>query len=191
MVDFVTGVRIISLRFFFDGDGEIALILFFLFVFEVTESEEEGFCSNVPLFIVMSLNEILMMFSRNFAGFIFERSYVILSPLELCCGAIAMNFDINISLFVTVRISAVKISLALSRLLNEDVAEDEDKVFLISSMFVRSTLRRSGVLFRARTMVIETNLIWLFNCLLLFEIQNFTDNVKQNYGITEIKKIKK
>jgi len=189
--DLVTGVRIISFRFFFDGDGEIALILFFLFVFDVTESEDDGFCSDVPLFIVMSLNEILIMFSRNFAGFIFERSYVILSPLELCCGAIAMNFDINISLFTTVRIRAVKISLALSVLLNEDVAEDDDNVFLISSMFVRSTLRRSEVFFRARAMVIENNLIWLFNCLLFLEIKQFTDNVKQNYGITRIKKIKK
>lgn len=74
MVDFATGVRIVSFRFFLEGDGEIALILFFRFVFDVIESVEEGFSSYVPFFIVMSLNEMLIIFSRNFAGFIFERS---------------------------------------------------------------------------------------------------------------------
>lgn len=83
---------------------------------------------------------------------------MILSPLELCCGAIAINFDNNISLFTTVRINAVKTSLALTRLLIEDVEGDDDNVFLISSIFVRSKVRRSGVFFRARTMMTEKQL---------------------------------
>jgi hypothetical protein len=78
LVDFDDGVRIVSFRFFFDGDGEIVVILFiFLLMFDVSESEKEvevGFCSKVPLFIVISLKVMFTMFSRNCAGFIFDRS---------------------------------------------------------------------------------------------------------------------
>ena len=72
-----------------------------------------------------------------------------------------MNFDIRTSLFVMVRKSSVKISLGLCRFLMEDVAEDDDNDCLISSMLVRSMLRRSGVLFRTRAMMIRNSLLLL------------------------------